>query len=254
MAWTRRKTTFVAGAGVLLVAIAGSLIYKSCRYYAWQVQYPNSMEEWERIVSLLDQVPPQLKIVRAKYSSEGGILGQNGKMLGIGQSIADLMQIAYGINKDRIVFSTELPKGNYDFIANLPGDNLEALRREMENKFNLTVKKEKRYTAVLLLKLKRRNVPGLRPNAKTRAPSSAQWWGDQYHCINVPLSTLVAFLEQRFEMPIVDQTGLAGRFDIDMSWRHSYPETLKQAVLHDLGLELVPGHRQLEMLVVEKTY
>jgi uncharacterized protein (TIGR03435 family) len=244
MAWTKAKTVIGAGACVLLIAIAIRAIYEYYRYYPWQVQYPDS--------TILDRAPPQIKIVPARFSSGGGFAGDNGKMLGIGQSIDTLLQIVYNTDKSRMVFSTELPKGNYDFIANLPEDNVQALRREFEKTFNLTTKKEKREIDVLLLNIKRKNTGGLRSSATPRSPGSSEWWGDQYHCVNVPLSTLTAFLEQRFNIPIVDQTGLSGKFDIDVSWRHSYPDTLKQAVLHDLGLELFPVRKQVEILVMEK--
>jgi uncharacterized protein (TIGR03435 family) len=243
MAWTKAKTTIVAGAGVLLVAIATRAIYQHYRYYSWQVQNPYSIN--------LDQVPPQVKIVPARYSSGGGICWNNGKVLGIGQSIDTLLQLAYNTSKDRMVFSSEMPRDLFDFIANLPEDNVQALQREFEKTSNLSVRKEKRQTDVLLLTLKRRNAGGLRRSAAARSQSSSRWMGDKYEGINVPLSTLVLFLQQRFNIPVVDQTGLAGQFDIDISWRHSYPDTLKQAVVNDLGLELVPGRIPIEMLMVE---
>lgn len=65
-------------------------------------------------------------------------------------------------------------------------------------------------------------------------------------------------------IPVVDRTGLVGRFDVDLTWddekkwddsgRYYFtnPEGLKQAVLDQLGLELVPSREPTEMLVVEK--
>jgi len=60
------------------------------------------------------------------------------------------------------------------------------------------------------------------------------------------------------EIPVVDQTGVASRFDIDISWddsgkfHPSNPEGLKRALQNQLGLELVPGRKPIEMLVVKK--
>jgi uncharacterized protein (TIGR03435 family) len=58
-------------------------------------------------------------------------------------------------------------------------------------------------------------------------------------------------------MPVVDQTGLTQNFDIDLTWNEqggqdSNHEALKQALLNQLGLELVPDSQPIEMLVVEK--
>ena len=55
----------------------------------------------------------------------------------------------------------------------------------------------------------------------------------------------------------MDETGMSGRFDFDLHWdeqepRHN-PEGLKQALLDQLGLELVPTNLPVEMLIIEKT-
>jgi uncharacterized protein (TIGR03435 family) len=58
-------------------------------------------------------------------------------------------------------------------------------------------------------------------------------------------------------MPIIDQTGLTQNFHIDLKWeelgkqRDPDHDALKQALLDQLGLELVPSNMPVEMLVVE---
>jgi uncharacterized protein (TIGR03435 family) len=234
---------------VFLIAIAIRAIYGYYHYYPWQVQPPD--------IAILDSNPPQVVIVPARYSSGGGLIESNGRMLGIGQSIDTLLEITYNTSKARMTFSTELPKDKYDFIANLPKDNQQALRQEFDNIFNLTTKKDKRELDVLLLTIKHINTAGLRSSAASRSPGSpafSQWYGNNYYCANVPFSTFITFLEQRLNIPVVDQTRLSGKYDIDLSYRRSYPETLKQAVVRDLGLEFHPGHKQIEILVVEKAH
>jgi uncharacterized protein (TIGR03435 family) len=61
-----------------------------------------------------------------------------------------------------------------------------------------------------------------------------------------------------FNKPVVDETGLTEHYAIDLRWTELTGQTpghdtLKQALLNQLGLELVPGHQPVEMLVVEKT-
>jgi len=65
-------------------------------------------------------------------------------------------------------------------------------------------------------------------------------------------------LENYFHIPVVDKTGLKGRFNIDLAWdqsdfEHRNPDALKQALLDELGLELIPTKEPVEVLVVQQS-
>ncbi len=57
-------------------------------------------------------------------------------------------------------------------------------------------------------------------------------------------------------MPVIDDTGLSGRYDLEFKWPEDPvnpdPEVLKPALLDQLGLELTPAIQTIEVLVVEK--
>ena len=70
-----------------------------------------------------------------------------------------------------------------------------------------------------------------------------------------PVSYLADFLEGQVKIPVIDQTQLTNRFNIQLDWdsrNDPQHEKLKQALIDQLGLELVPGTAPVEMLVVEK--
>ncbi len=251
MAWTKAKTAIVVGASVLLAAGTATVTVKEIRghrIYPWQVRDFNT--------GVLEKVPPQVMIVPTIFPDSESWGSANGKFLGTGSSIKDIVRTTYGKSSARTVLSAELPPGKYDYIANLPQGSAEALQKELKRKFSVVGRREMRETDVLLLRIKYKTAPGLRPST-TRRNSSLNNNGNHFSCVNLPLTGLVDYLEYYLEIPVVDQTGLTSRFDIDLQlnkqdWQQHNPATLKQALLDELGLELVPGYEPVEMLVIEK--
>ena len=255
MAWTKAKTAIVAGVIVLLAVGTTTVTIQEVRGhrpYPWQVENSD--------YRILARVPPQVKIVPTIFSPKEGWNGSNGQMLGMGQSISNLLAAAYDTSKYQMVFSAKLPDSRYDFIANLPEGNNPALQREIKRRFNLIgARTEMRDTDVLLLTVKYKNASGLKHSANKSSDGSGNNGAGHYHWADAPLSELTGFLENYFEIPVVDRTGLAGQFDInikwaerDADWKHRKPDALKQVLLDQLGLELVPTNMPVEMLVVEK--
>jgi uncharacterized protein (TIGR03435 family) len=255
MAWTKAKTAIVVGASVLLAAGTTTLTVKEIRGhrpYSWQVR----IADWR----MLDRLPHEVKIVPSIFPPSNGYTGNNDRMQGTGLSLRILLPAAYNISKSRVVYDTEPPAGNYDFIANLPQGNRAALQREIEKQFHVVGKSETREMDVLLLTAKYQNAPGLKPSATPRSRSSNIDNGPGYYkCSNSPLTYLATSLEYYFGVPVIDRTGRADNFDLDLKWDetdqvHHNPDALKQALLDQLGLELVPGRESIEMLVVEKSF
>jgi uncharacterized protein (TIGR03435 family) len=114
---------------------------------------------------------------------------------------------------------------------------------------------------VLLLKVKTANAPGLQLGNATGFSSRRVYGGNIYHATNMPISDLREFLEDEiFLQPVLDQTGLTNKYDIILDWKwkvwpmtqtYENSDSLKKVLLDQLGLELVPGRKRIEMLVVE---
>src|SRR5204862_6658695 len=132
MAWTKAKTALVIGAGALFAAGTATVTIKEIqehRTYPWQVRQFST--------DVMNRVPPQVKIVRAKYPP-GGMGSSGGKLMGIGQPLKNNFPHAYGMSWTRTDFQAPLPTGNFDFIANLPQGSAAALEREIGRQFGLT--------------------------------------------------------------------------------------------------------------------
>ena len=250
MAWTKAKTAIVSGVVVLLAAGTTTVTVKEIQKHrndSWQTRYAGS--------EVLNRVPPQVRIVPTKFPEGGGQCRAYNKLIGIGVPVRNIVQAAYGGRAGRMILSTDLPPDRYDYIANLAQNSDEALQREIKKKFGVVGKWETRETDVLLLKVKRANAQGLKPASAHIALANS--YAGHYSCTNAPLSWVAEFLDNYFEVPVIDRTGLNRHFDIDLKWdepdqQHLNPEGLKQALLDEFGLELVPGREPVEMLVVER--
>ncbi len=182
------------------------------------------------------------------------------KFMGTGVSAETILLAAYHFDSlTRTVGSGLLPEGKYDYIACLPKGNEEALKKEIKRKFGVTARIETQEQDVLFLKVKTPDAPDLRPSKPNSqfGPTTRDDAPGTWSCENSHISSLAGYLEDYLRIPVIDQTGITNRFDINLTWKQSNwadkaPAELKAALLDQLGLELVPTNMPVEMLVVEK--
>ena len=254
-AWTKMKLVMVIGLGVLFAAATTAITVNEIQQ---QKTYPWQVKIYDRRV--LEQAPPQVRILPAKHSLVGGGWGiSNGKIMGLGMPVKHVIQAAYaptyGTKQiSRITATTELPAGRYDMIASLSAGNALALQEEVARKFGLRAKLETRATDVLLLTVKSLNAPGLKPGTQSGSNYSNQ--RGKLQISGADMGSLRLYLDEYFQIPVMDRTGLTGNFDVAATWDEPVgghnPDALKEALINQLGLELVPGREPVEMLVVEK--
>jgi uncharacterized protein (TIGR03435 family) len=263
MAWTKTKVAVVTVVGILLTAGTATIAvneFQTHRAYrgSWQVK------EITLDPSLLTRMQPVAQILPTKFAdfnsvSDGiGIVASHGKMAGLGQPVSEIIMRAYGASSPvRTAAETGLPPGEFDFITTTPGAPMEALQQEIKNQFGLVARHEMRETNVLLLRVKNPNAPGLQPTSGKTPYNSAG--PDHISVVNDTLWPLDMFLETYFfKLPVIDQTGLTGHYDYQVKLNaHGNPQFLdpdglKQALLDQLGLELVPAREAIDLLVIEK--
>jgi uncharacterized protein (TIGR03435 family) len=254
MAWTKAKTAIVAGTAVLLAAGTTTVTVREIQAhetYSWQGR--------EIYGNLLDEVPPQVRIVRTKYGRFGECNRGADKVLGSGMPVKYILAAAYDTAPAHVVLPASAPAGKYDFIANLPDGNAVALQREIKRKFGLTGKVQVLETNAYLLRVN--NAAKLASHAFHGGSGDfAKPTGLQYGAET--LSSVAGGLEFIFDKPIVDQTETAGMFHLqflagETNWDNIEPriESIRDTLrdeLDQVGLELVPTNMPIEMLVVEK--
>jgi uncharacterized protein (TIGR03435 family) len=249
MAWTKAKTAIVAGAVVLLAAGTATVTVKEIQAHldndSWDTDNLNSQ--------LLDKAPHIVKIIPSKFPNNGGWVASGERMLGVGDMDDEIVILAYRGKATRTIFLTPLPEKKYDFIANLPSGSSEALQKEVKKQFGVVGRTEMIVTNVLCLKVRQPDAPGLKKTTARGLASSSSGGMNDFRFSNQPISSIVSFAENQIGIPVVDQTGLTGNFDIDLKWNNRGTKDFKQALTDQLGLELVPGTASVEMLIVEKS-
>jgi uncharacterized protein (TIGR03435 family) len=256
MAWTKAKTAIVSGVVVLLAAgtttVTINEIAARKAEASWRVLNPNP-----------DRAPQLVKILPTKFSRADALnVGNRGdNWIGIGEPVLQIARVAYGWRPGRILFADTQPRERYDFISTLPHGSGIALQAELKRKLGFVGHKEMRDMDVLVLKVRRSNAPGLKRPANGHADYINN---GHYYCDNAPISSdsgwypgITRFLEDYFGTPVIDQTGLTQNYHIDLKWKElggqdPDHDALKQALLDQLGLELVPSRESIEMLAMEK--
>jgi uncharacterized protein (TIGR03435 family) len=187
------------------------------------------------------------------YSS-GAISGKAGKRWETwGVRLRRLLSDAYGVPESRIDGPAWASSVGYDVALAAPNLNdarrLALLRRTMEDTFQLKVHKESRESDVYVLRIGGGTQPKLRP-AGTGA--SSQWGKDgDVTAVSRPLASIASDAGRVLGKTVLDETGLAGRFDFELKWDAANPPSMIEAVRTQLGLELTPSRRPLEYLVVD---
>ena len=279
MAWSKAQTAITAGAIVLLLAagtatITVKHIQNSRDDARWEVENPTP--------DILATLSPLVKIVPTKFPNSRGskVVSAGSSSLGIGVTLDSIIRTAYNADalydrskRLRLLLLTNLPFVRYDYIVNselhnfeeiqqqeneLSSGNVEALQKALKREFGLMGRRETIMTNVLLLEVEYPDAPGMKPVTAWKDVPGKQKPGE-ISFLDDGCRILSGVLESEFRIPVLNNTGLTNSpyYYYDLKWTPSrIPQqnqtSLKQALLDQLGLELVPTNMPLQMLIVEK--
>lgn len=288
MAWSKVKTSVVAGAVILLTAGTTTVAvkeYQDRRTLPWEIMKVNKPGDLE-----FNMPTPRVQIKHSIYRRlEAG--EQSGRRLiqlpdgawvsttpgpyeaiGLGVTLAEIVRTAYDAKKYQVIDLVKLPeKPFYDYVSNLPQPTAEPLQQRIRQQFGIVGQWEDRETDVLLLQLSNPYAHGLQPAESLMASAGItdispidRARGVQRGNVNIDqtMAGLITglWLQDEFHVPIIDETGVTNRFDYVFKYPSWYndgqpdPEhrAWKKALYDQLGLELVPARRTVKMLVIKK--
>jgi uncharacterized protein (TIGR03435 family) len=243
------------------------------------------------------QEPPQFEVatVRRNTSSDGdGAIGAqpNGRFVVHNVPLRFILQVVYEVPAFRVTGGPEwVDNERWDIQAKADGPVPESqlhsmMRTLLAERFKLKLRPETRETAGFALVRARPNgplgpqlrahpepcppaSPSASPPAIDAAPPCGRMSGsDRVIRISArSLSDFAAILARRVARPVVDRTGLAGLYDLDLRWtadaRSSAPlaqaptapddsVSLFTALQEQLGLRLQSERVEAEFLIVER--
>jgi uncharacterized protein (TIGR03435 family) len=258
MAWTNMKTATVAGIATILAIGTTTVAVK--KLISPRVEYYFSRFE----TMDLDKAPPVLILRPSRYARQGDYiittkmdLHNFGKVMRRGCTFGALLASAYDFGPERMVLPADAPKGRYDLLLTLPHQPAEALREAIKKQFGFVGHPETRDTDVLVLKVSNPAASGLKINTRHKN-FTINWRKGELVIVNFKMSDIAYCLGTgTFNMPVIDETGLTDAYDFDLHWNgdlnlKGQNKDIERALKEQLGLELVPDRRPLEMLVVEK--
>ncbi|MEI9970024.1 MAG: TIGR03435 family protein [Terracidiphilus sp.] len=145
--------------------------------------------------------------------------------------VSGMIQYVYGINKNQVINAPAWAfKDVYDYagVPNMPGlptehQRINMMRKLLEERFNLKVHTEKRELASFVLSPAKAgsklissvlvNEPGCTISLRQGASG-----GLVLQARNTAMGDFIRFLHSIQDRPVIDQTGLTGQFDFDLTF------------------------------------
>jgi len=216
---------------------------------------------------------PSFEIATIKPShpddTKGGFQVGGHRLLIQNQSVNDLLSFAYAIHQKQIVDGPAwLDTQKYDIVgqADLDGyANLrqiqEMLQKLLQSRFNLKFHREKRELPIYAItvakggpKLTKHTEASNGLPTQSGSPSSG---GRRF--TNNSMSDFALGMQSFLDRPVVDQTGLAGRYDFVLTWNPDDSSTdspnplpgLFTAIQEQLGLKLDPVKGPADVYVID---
>lgn len=265
MAWTKAKTAAVTGAVILLaagtttVAVTKIAAHRVTVLSATDLSWADNPKYWATDSRVLEKIPAGVFIFRpTRFPNGGGGVWVNHRMCVKNYSVGDLVDDAYGFSYTRTVLPADMPADHFDIMATVPNSNA-LLKDELDKRYGISAHTEILETNVLLLRVQNPNPSNLKRRAGNNWMSSS-WIGGNGEITlqNQQLGGFFSDIESRLGVPVIDETGLKGHYDLKLKWHQSLlgkfdKDAYKRALSEQLGLELVPSQKSIKMLIVDKS-
>jgi len=200
-------------------------------------------------------------------------MGMKGSQLAlINRTVAVLLQAGYGVQKSQIIGAPhwiETERWDIQGVPDVAGHpslkQMQSLiRKVLAERFGLKLHRETKELAVYAIVVAAGGEKMVRsmgdPNGVPDENDSTSNGMTTMRVTNISMSELALMIQFYLDRPVVDQTGLAGRYDFQLKWTAdearaptdgSAPPGLFTAIQQQVGLKLEPAKAPAEVLVVD---
>jgi len=234
-------------------------------------------QESSKRVAMDKHVDPDWEVLSVRPSDPDskaiGYNVQGDQILLRRQTLEAMMMVGFGLHKKQIVDAPEWARsvewevrGKPDAPGEPDSAQIRSLvRKALIERFGLKTHPEQREMPVFALTVTKGSV---KISASTSDPDGLPDENDRESggestviMTNVSMANLVTLLDFRLERPVVDRTGLSGRYDLKFTYTmdESRPATdrnaapgLFTALQEQLGLKLEPEKTAADVLVIDK--
>jgi len=190
-------------------------------------------------------------IVRRSSGTTQGMQMSVGKHQWLGTTMRELFAAVYSIPSSFVEGDGMDDRTSYDVSVFGPGSEDEALQKALPEllgiAFQVTTKREVRETDGWIVVAPAGRPPGLVKAAG--AGGVTQAGGGILKMTGMGMGQLVAMMQRVLNKPVVDKTGIEGRFDVSFQYDQDKPETLLEAMRKD-GFDFKASKLATEFLVV----
>jgi uncharacterized protein (TIGR03435 family) len=186
-------------------------------------------------------------------------------------TVEDILLIGYGVQKSQLAGEPDWVKTerwDVDGVPDVEGEpsmrQLQAMMQKiLMERFELKSHREQRVMPVFALTVAKggpKITPDVSdPNGWINQQNSAANGRDVENLKNASMPDLAQILQFRVDRPVVDQTGLKGRYDFKLQWTTDEAQTtqpdappgLFTAIQEQIGLKLEPVKAPADVLVID---
>jgi len=200
--------------------------------------------------------PAQLSFSIKVSKAESMMMGSNkGRITATGALLGPFLSRVLGVPEFCVKLPMDLQRSRYDVTATWLNGNSETnkpwLVNSIETALGLKISRTKQEMDTYVVTVSQGGTAvGLKPSSGTSFHSSTA--DGILSATASDLKFLMTAIEGAVKLPIINETGLQGRFDWNIYFDPKNPDSLFEALKTDAGLKLTKTKRQVDVVIVEQ--